>query len=264
MAQEGFEPSASLVLNESGLPVAWTGPMAQPWDSNPQRIPAARSRDGSPIRPVASVPHRSSGGWNRTSGLHVQSVASRPTSNCPGSCVHIRTRIAASGSGRRIRTSIAWFKARQPAVSRSPRVPRGSRTRLSSLEDWCLPLGQGHDRRSRAEGEGVEPSRLIARTVFESAADRRIRLALRIRSCGGRNRTCELLSLTVSVACTSYMLPPESIQSGRPDLNRRSPGPEAGGFPGFPTPRTMKCPAGVEPALPPWQGSRLPLHHGHI
>ena len=24
-----------------------------------------------------------------------------------------------------------------------------------------------------------------------------------------------------------------------------------------------KCPAGVEPARPPWQGGRLPLHHGH-
>src|SRR5262245_65967783 len=23
-------------------------------------------------------------------------------------------------------------------------------------------------------------------------------------------------------------------------------------------------PAGVEPALPPWQGSRLPLHHGRL
>ena len=27
------------------------------------------------------------------------------------------------------------------------------------------------------------------------------------------------------------------------------------------TPR--KCPAGVEPARSPWQGERLPLHHGH-
>ncbi len=26
----------------------------------------------------------------------------------------------------------------------------------------------------------------------------------------------------------------------------------------------LKRPAGVEPALPPWQGSRLPLHHGRI
>jgi hypothetical protein len=34
------------------------------------------------------------------------------------------------------------------------------------------------------------------------------------------------------------------------------------------TPQSMNCeivkerPAGVEPALPPWQGDRLPLHHG--
>src|SRR5262245_55992872 len=26
--------------------------------------------------------------------------------------------------------------------------------------------------------------------------------------------------------------------------------------------RSPEHPAGVEPALPPWQGSRLPLHHG--
>ena len=26
----------------------------------------------------------------------------------------------------------------------------------------------------------------------------------------------------------------------------------------------QKRPAGVEPALPPWQGSRLPLHHGRV
>src|SRR6266568_3163302 len=40
------------------------------------------------------------------------------------------------GSGRRIRTSIACFKVRQPAISRSPII--------------------------KAEGEGVEPPRLIA------------------------------------------------------------------------------------------------------
>jgi hypothetical protein len=27
---------------------------------------------------------------------------------------------------------------------------------------------------------------------------------------------------------------------------------------------TDKCPAGVEPARPPWRGGRLPLHHGHL
>ena len=56
-------------------------------------------------------------------------------------------------------------------------------------------------------------------------------------------------------------------QSGWPDLNRRFPAPEAGGLgQAFPHPEsslTDKCPAGVEPARPPWQGGRLPLHHGH-
>ncbi len=28
------------------------------------------------------------------------------------------------------------------------------------------------------------------------------------------------------------------------------------------TPDSAKRPVGVEPTLPPWQGSRLPLHHG--
>ena len=27
---------------------------------------------------------------------------------------------------------------------------------------------------------------------------------------------------------------------------------------------TDKCPAGVEPARPPWQGGRQPLHHGRV
>ncbi len=47
-------------------------------------------------------------------------------------------------------------------------------------------------------------------------------------------------------------------------MNPRSRGPEPRGIPGFPTSCQSKRPAGVEPALPPWQGSRLPLHHGRV
>ena len=47
-------------------------------------------------------------------------------------------------------------------------------------------------------------------------------------------------------------------------MNPRSRGPEARGIPGFPASCQSKRPAGVEPALPPWQGSRLPLHHGRV
>ncbi len=78
--------------------------------------------------------------------------------------------------------------------------------------------------------------------------------------------------------------------SGWQDLNLRSQAPRACAIPGFATPcqvrvvgfePTLSCsrrrrttrlshtlklkrPAGVEPALPPWQGSRLPLHHGRV
>ena len=43
----------------------------------------------------------------------------------------------------------------------------------------------------------------------------------------------------------------------------RSPRFELGRFTGLRT-APQASPAGVEPALPPWQGSRLPLHHGRI
>ncbi len=43
-----------------------------------------------------------------------------------------------SSSGRRIRTFTGSFKDCQPTISRSPRVSRGSRTRLAGLEDQDL------------------------------------------------------------------------------------------------------------------------------
>ena len=58
--------------------------------------------------------------------------------------------------------------------------------------------------------------------------------------------------------------PHRIVQSAQSDLNRRSRAPEARGFPDFPIRRVQERPAGVEPALPPWQGSRLPLHHGRF
>ena len=65
-------------------------------------------------------------------------------------------------SGRRGRTSVSWFKARRPTTSRSPRVPCGNRTRLASLEGWCLCRSA---KGTKAEGERVGLSRLIARPL---------------------------------------------------------------------------------------------------
>ena len=122
---------------------------------------------------------------------------------------------------------------------------------------------------TEAEGEGVEPSRLGHRPKGGRA---RIRAGCRrpsacpspSSSSGGRNRTC--VPPVNSRALVPARTPPES--------SRRTVG-MAGFEPAlscsqgrrisqaFLHPETNKCPAGVEPALPPWQGSRLPLQHGH-
>ena len=128
MAQEGLEPSASLGLSESGLPIAYraenVAPMPQcpGWESNPQApgFKPGRSAVGVPGRFEAEAVgleptsgHKaaacfqdrplirpdgfreglnpSSGGWNRTSGLRVQSAASLPPATAPDSGRRIRT-----------------------------------------------------------------------------------------------------------------------------------------------------------------------------
>ena len=40
--------------------------------------------------------------------------------------------------------------------------------------------------------------------------------------------------------------------------------PKPAELPNFPIRRMHERPAGIEPAHPPWQGSRLPLHHGRL
>src|SRR3954452_2491817 len=115
MAQEGVEPSASLVLSESGLPIAYRAgrdlnpgattqrgsrthrrpglsraarPLAylgdsqrKPWDSTPRAAPGRHLFSRQAPHPAGWLP--SSGGWNRTSGLRVQSAASLQAATAP-------------------------------------------------------------------------------------------------------------------------------------------------------------------------------------
>lgn len=80
----------------------------------------------------------SSGGRTRTSELLVQGQVLLPSTATPDRCI-IRTRersprFGEEGSNLHRPAS----KAGGLPVSQSPRVPRGSRTRLSGLEDRCL------------------------------------------------------------------------------------------------------------------------------
>src|SRR4051795_10846899 len=114
MAQEGLEPLASLVLSESGLPIAYraenVAPITQypgwesnpqvpglkpgrsavgvpgparrkPWDSNPRAARGSHLFSRQAPHPAGWLP--SSGGWTRTSGLRIQSAASLPPATAP-------------------------------------------------------------------------------------------------------------------------------------------------------------------------------------
>lgn len=146
--------------------------------------------------------------------------------NCPGLPPFI-----AHDSGRRIRTSIVGFKDRYPTFRRSPinlggwallpvpawltkktgrsahppvnfKVSCGSRTHLSSLEGWhlCRSAKDTSFNSSKAEGEGVEPSR-HSRTLGRVRGGCHRQLACpsvsQDESSGGRTRT-SIVWLTAS------------------------------------------------------------------
>jgi hypothetical protein len=134
---------------------------------------------------------------------------------------------AIQGSGRRSRTFIVRFKAGRPTISRSPSGRRGSRTLKAHRS-----------------------------AVFETAAITHW-LALPLRNCGGRNRTCNRL---LNREPPYHWATPQKVRTVgfEPTLsgfqNRRI-------CRAFLRPES-KHPAGVEPARPAWRAGRLPLHHG--
>ena len=82
----------------------------------------------------------------------------------------------------------------------------------------------------------------------------------RAQSCGGRNRTC--VGVINSHLPVPARDPPQLVRMAgfEPAISCAR---------GTRNPRLSHVlknerPAGVEPALPPWQGSRLPLHHGRL
>ncbi len=73
-----------------------------------------------------------------------------PASICPS-----RHRSISASSGRRVRTFVAWFKARKPTTSRSPITFQSALRELNPPRQVGslapLPLGQGHARRKERE-----------------------------------------------------------------------------------------------------------------
>ena len=164
-------------------------------------------------------------------------------------------------------------------------MPCESRTRLSSLEGWRLcrsakSTAKRKERESNPQGlllacfrdrchrqlacpsveaaaAGIEPAkgRLTGACLYQHRPHRN-------RNQGGRIRTCAL-KLSELARCQASRHPGKVGAGGfEPPIScsrstRVSRLPHA-------LISTSKHPAGVEPALPPWQGSRLPLHHGRV
>jgi hypothetical protein len=155
---------------------------------------------------------------------------------------------------------------------------RGFEPRSPGWKPGVVPLDQSRriispTVESSAEGEGVEPSRLIARPIssrvpspiglpFRSSSRNQTLTAARAPAGGLEPPIVALTRRCLTIWPHRYREGFFLVQSGWPDSNRRSPAPEAGGLARL-SHIPIKCPAGVEPAHPPWQGGRLPLHHGH-
>ena len=142
----------------------------------------------------------------------------------------------------------------------------GGRTRLSpAWKAGASPLtAKGREERARRkEGESNPQGSSLGR--FRGGCHRQLACPSTSCSSGGGSRTP---ILPVNSRVRLPVPPPgsSSRNQGSRGGRIRTGGllvPNQADCQAFPRPESSKCPAGVEPALPPWQGGRLPLHHGH-
>ena len=111
-----------------------------------------------------------------------------------------------------------------PAASQGGRVSGGSRTRLSDAAGRCLGCSA-----TDTVSKGGRSRTLLAPALEAGRSPGSTPLTISGRD---RTRTCNHPVNSGPLHRLSYKA---SNQSGWPDLNRRSPAPQAGGLPGFPT-----------------------------
>ena len=208
---------------------------------------------------------KSSGGWNRTNGLLVQSQASLPTATAPDQSFIKTPTFTSQVRGEGIEPPLPGSKPgslplADPRSSVQLKCPAGVEPAWPA---WKAGASAARPRARTSQGgrRGSRTLKAHRSTVFETAA---IANWLALPYSRAAVAGIEPASGRLTARLPYQHRPHRNMyQSAWSDLNRRSPAPEAGGIPGFPTRRIIqKHPAGVEPARPPWQGSRLPLHHG--
>jgi hypothetical protein len=207
----------------------------------------------------------SSGGWNRTNGLLVQSQASLPTATAPeqNGFQDIQFHAKVRGEGfepPQPGSKPGGLPLADPRVTRS-KVPSGSRTRLASLEGWhlCRSAKSTHDQQSGKGGSRILKAHRS--TVFKTAAIANW-LVLPFSSkaaVAGIEPASERLTAAH----------PYQHENHRNVFSRRGRIrtddlllPKQADSQTFLRADQQKHPAGVEPAHPVWRTERLPLHHG--
>ena len=167
------------------------------------------------------------------------------------------------GSGRGNRTPIAWFKARKRTVSPSPVVQSALRESNPPVQLGRLvpePIGQGHVL-CRRKRRGSNPQGSNARPASNGVPSP-VGLPFRKAAVAGIEPASGRLT-----AAYPYQHGAHRIVCFSQDGWIRTSGllrPKQAECQTFPRPESSERPAGVEPARPPWQGDRLPLHHGRL
>ena len=157
---------------------------------------------------------KSSGGWNRTNGLLVQSQASLPAATTPDRRCSGHVQITRQARGEGIEPSLPGSKpgGLPLADPRSQRVPCGSRTHLASLEGWNLcRSAKGTCFLLRRKG-GSRTLKAVTLDRFRGGCHRQSACPSVLSSSGGRNRTSNQGGLT-GRRLTNTATPDQSVRT---------------------------------------------------
>ena len=165
---------------------------------------------------VAASTSSTSGGWNRTNDLLVQSQASLPAATTPdrSSCwtPPWRPKFGEKGSNLRllVQSQAAYLKPiPDRVINKSALRESNPPSQLGRLGP--LPIGQGHAKRKERKSN---PQGLLLARV--RAGCHRQLACPSVSSCGGRNRTCAgAVNPPKADLPVPTRVPPQSSQRGR-------------------------------------------------
>ena len=233
----------------------------KPWDSNPQAAylpPPVFQAGSSTVRMASVIKLR-----RLESNQHedVQSVSSYRWMT-PHRFVHRDTLVSTQVRGGGVEPPSPGSKPGSLPLA-DPRSRSKSALRESNPPRQLgrLDASAARPRAHKAEGEGVEPSRLIARPL-SGRLPSPVGLTFRIARLRWQESNLRMTSVNRRLPVPTQA-PPQS-KSGRRDLNPRSRAPEARGIPGFPTSCIKSAQRELNPHFRHGKADRLPLHHGRV